>query len=399
MERAKNRNVSKQDIPTIAEKNRVISNITEALLSREYFLILGHQNPDEDCISAMVSISLLLSKLSKKPLICTAPELPQHYQYLLDICKYNSIDINSACSDALPHVDTVIICDTPKPSMLQANDEVNKILDKPDLLSIEVDHHLQADARYNGDDGYCLVAEASSSCELIGLLACKMSQREDVMEHHEVGDMFSRNMVLTLLTGIVGDTQMGKFIKSRREQRFYEMFSNMFNALLAEKTTKQSNFFNMEQVYGELRRLSDDEARFYADISKHKHTDGPVGYAVLDETESEEAHRSFDSDTIISVARGIADELAEESGYLSLVGYFDSPRNSSLVQFRVRRSLTYRSLDLREVLPKLGIENGGGHEGAIGFRVDKSEIGDMQSFTARIVETLKAEVERDRAGG
>ncbi|MFO8065400.1 MAG: DHH family phosphoesterase [Spirochaetota bacterium] len=398
MYRAKNTDEAKQDIPTIARKNRIISNITEALVSREHFLVLGHHNPDEDCISAMVSVSLLLSKLSKKPIICTAPDLPEHYQYLLDICKYNSIDINSACGDVLAHVDTVIICDTPKPSMLQANEEVRTVLDKPDILRIEVDHHLQADARYNGDEGYCLVAEASSSCELIGLLACKMSQRADVMEIYEVGDMFSRNMVLALLTGIVGDTQMGKFIKSRREQRFYEMFSNMFNALLAEKTTKNTNFYNMEQVYGELRRLSNDEARFYADLSKHKTIDGPVGYAVLDEAESEEAHRTFDGDTIISVARGIADELAEESGYLSLVGYHDAPHTSSLVQFRVRRSLNYRSLDLRGVLSKLEIENGGGHEGAIGFRVEKSDIGDMTSFTAHVVETLKAEVERSLAG-
>lgn len=393
MNQAKNGDVKKQDISTIARKNRIITNISEALVSREHFLILGHQNPDEDCISAMVSISLLLSKLSKKPIICTAPELPEHYQYLLDICKYNSIDVNSACSDVLPHVDTVIICDTPKPGMLQASDEIIEMLDNPDILRIEIDHHLQADARYNGDEGYRLVSEASSSCELVGLLACKMSQGHDVMESHEVGDMFSRNMVLTLLTGIVGDTQMGKFIKSRREQRFYDMFSNMFNALLAEKTTKESNFFNMEQVYGELKRLSDDEARFYADLSKHKHIDGPVGYAMLDEAESDEAHRKFDADTIISVARGIADELAEESGYISLVGYYDSPQSSDLVQFRVRRSLKYRSLDLRELLPKLEVENGGGHEGAIGFRVEKGEIGDMESFFLNVVKTLKAQVE------
>jgi nanoRNase/pAp phosphatase (c-di-AMP/oligoRNAs hydrolase) len=397
MSRSEKTDVRKQEIPTIAQKNRVIDNITRAFLERENFLVLGHQNPDEDCIAAMVAISLLLSKLSKKPIICTSPELPEHYQYLLDICRYNSIDINSACSDILDRIDTVVICDTAKPGMLQATEEVKEILDHPNVLRIEVDHHLQADARYTGDVGYRLVSEASSSCELIGLLACKMSQRSDVMDEYEVGDMFSRNMVLALLTGIVGDTQMGKFIKSRREQRFYDMFSSMFNALLTEKTTKQSNFFNMEQVYTELRRLSDDEARFYGYMSKRKRVEGPVGYAVLDEAESEEAHRAFDTDTLISVARGIADELAEESGYVSLVAYYDSPDRSDLVQFRVRRSLAYRSLDLREMLPKLEIENGGGHEGAIGFRVERSKIDDFGAFVLRIVETLKEEVRQNTA--
>jgi nanoRNase/pAp phosphatase (c-di-AMP/oligoRNAs hydrolase) len=394
MNRSERTDLRKYDIPTIARKNRVISNIGHAFIERENFLVLGHQSPDEDCIAAMVSVSLLLSKLSKKPIICTSPELPEHYEYLLDICKYNSIEINTGCADCLERVDTIIICDTPKPSMLQANDEVREILDSPDIVRIEFDHHLQADARYNGDDGYCLVAEASSSCELIGLLACKMSMRPEVLDDFAVSDMFSRNMVLALLTGIVGDTQMGKFIKSRREQRFYDMFSRMFNELLAKKTTKNTNFFNMEQVYAELRRLSDDEGRFHSYFSKRRAVDGPVGYAVLDEAESDEAHRRFDTDTIISVARGLADELAEESGYLSMVGYYDSPRSSDLIQFRVRRSLSYRSLDLREVLPELDVENGGGHEGAIGFRVEKSTVDDFQAFVKRTVGTLKAAVER-----
>lgn len=393
MSRSEQTDVRKQDIPTIAQKNRVIRNITQAFVERDNFLVLGHESPDEDCISAMVSISLLLSKLSKKPIICTSPELPEHYDYLLDICKYNSIDINSACADILDRVDTVIICDTPKPGMLEATTEVHTLLENPDVLRIEVDHHLQADARYNGDDGYSLVAEASSSCELIGLLACKISQRDEIMEEFEVGDMFSRNMVLTLLTGIVGDTQMGKFIKSRREQRFYDMFSRMFNELLAEKTTKNTNFFNMKQIYSELKRLSDDEARFHSYLSAHRTVDDVVGYAVLDEVESEEAHRNFDADTIISVARGVADELAEESGYVSMVAYYDAPQSSDLVQFRVRRSLAYRSLDLRQILPELDIENGGGHEGAIGFRIEKSAVGDFSALVSRIVETLKTAVQ------
>jgi nanoRNase/pAp phosphatase (c-di-AMP/oligoRNAs hydrolase) len=77
-----------------------------------------------------------------------------------------------------------------------------------------------------------------------------------------------------------------------------------------------------------------------------------------------------------------------------MVGYYDSPRSSDLIQFRVRRSLSYRSLDLREVLPELDVENGGGHEGAIGFRVEKSTVDDFQAFVKRTVGTLKAAVER-----
>ncbi|MFP4637761.1 MAG: DHH family phosphoesterase [Spirochaetaceae bacterium] len=386
--------VRKRDIPTIARKNRIIDNIGSAFLQRESFAILGHENPDDDCISSMVSISLLLNKLSKKPIICTSPDLPEHYQYLLDICKYNSIDIDSACGASLEHIDTVVICDTAKPSMLAATDTMRRLIERPEVLRIELDHHLQTDARYNGDVDYSLVAEASSTCELVGLLACKLSRRAEVIEDFGVEDMFSRNMVLAILTGMVGDTQMGKFIRSHREHRFYEMFSNMFNDLLAKKTTKQTNFFNMKQIYTELKRLSDDESRFHKLFQRTKQIEGPVGYAVLDETASEEAHRNFDLDTVISVARGVADQLAEESGHVSMVAYYDSPQSSDLIQFRVRRSLSYKNLDLRDVLTELRIENGGGHEGAIGFRIEKNRVEDFTAFVEQIVETLKRAVEQ-----
>ena len=100
------------------------------------------------------------------------------------------------------------------------------------------------------------MTEASSSCELVGLLACKLSQRPEIREDEVVQDIFSRNMVLSILTGIIGDTQLGKALKSHKERRFYEMFSDMFGRMLTEKTTKKTNFFNMEQIFGELRRLS-----------------------------------------------------------------------------------------------------------------------------------------------
>ncbi len=49
----------KRDIPTIAKKNRVLANIARALEERESFLILGHKDPDEDCVSSMVAFALL----------------------------------------------------------------------------------------------------------------------------------------------------------------------------------------------------------------------------------------------------------------------------------------------------------------------------------------------------
>ncbi|TVR33412.1 MAG: diguanylate cyclase [Spirochaetaceae bacterium] len=384
--------IAKHDIPTIAEKNRVVNNIIDALVSRKRFLVIGHQNPDEDCISSMVSIGLLLSKLAKPVLLCTAPEIPVHFRYLLEICRYNSIDVNTRCDGVDEAVDTLIICDSAKPSMIESNPTIDQLMADPRILKIEIDHHLDTDSRYSGDEGFCLVAAASSAAELIGYLGCKLSLRRDVIREYDIDEVFSRNMVLAVLTGIVGDTQMGKFIKSKKERRFYNIFSGMFNRLLSQKTTKQSNFYNMEQVYSELRSLSASQKELYTELFERRTRSDSVAYIALDARESQGVYSRFDIDTVVSVARAIADELAEESGKLSLVAYYDHTNSSDLVQFRMRRSESFKELDLRSMLSELNLKNGGGHEGAIGFRVPKGELEDFSAFVTQLIETAEARV-------
>ncbi len=406
--------VRKHDITTIGEKNRVVTNIIEAFIRRERFLIVGHENPDEDCIASMVGVGLLLSKLSKPVSICTTAEMPPHYQYLLEICRFNSIGVNAPCCEhAVPdkagaadgsstrasddaqgaRIDTVIICDTAKPEMLHTTPAVERLLNDPDVLKIEIDHHLDADSRYSGDEGHCLVAAASSAAELVGYLGCKLSSRVDVIREYDIEEVFSRNMVLAVLTGIVGDTQMGKFIKSRKEHRFYNTFSDMFNRLLAQKTTKQTNFNNMKQVYSELRSLSASQEELYEHLIAQRRLSRSVAYIALDADESAEVYSRFEPDTVVSVARAIADELAEESGRLSLIAYYDPPEVSDLVQFRMRRAVSFKDLDLRSLLERFELANGGGHEGAIGFRVPKLVIEDFAEFVEMLVTRTEALIE------
>ena len=385
--------LQKHTVGSIAAKNRIVGNIIDAFLTRNSFLVLGHETPDEDCIASMVAVSLVLSKLNKNVQICTSSELPEHFHYLLQICRYNSIGVNQGDTEgSVEDIDTVIICDTPKPAMIEATPAIQRLLSRNDVLKIEIDHHLETDSKFAGNDGYCLVTQASSTCELVGLLACKLSRRSEIREDEVVQDIFTRNMVLSILTGIIGDTQLGKALKSHKERRFYEMFSEMFGRMLTEQTTKKTNFFNMEQIFGELRRLSSKEERFHDYLTARSKTIPGVSYAVLTASESEAVHNEYDDDTIIAVARGVADELAEESGYISVVGYYDHPDSSSLVQFRARRSFAFRDYDLRRILDKLEIENGGGHEGAIGFRLDRSAIPNLDSYVERVTKTIQEEL-------
>lgn len=378
----------KKNIVSIAEKNRVINRIIDAFDEKDGFLLNGHKNPDEDCISSMVALGLLLSKFEKKVFVVACSEIQDNYRYLLNICRHNSITIINSCHDIpAESLEAIVVLDTPKPSMLMGDGVFRQLLNNHDVLKIEFDHHLEADSVYAGDEGYRLVAEASSTCELIGLLALKLRNRSDIITKYQIENLFARNFVLAVLTGIIGDSKMGKYLKSNRERWFYRLFSNMFETMLEKKTFKGSgNFSNMEEVYDELVSLSKEEEECYRFMVQHEKSSGHIRHVVLSKKDSFSLGEKFSPETIVNIARTVADRLAEKSGYISLVSYYDTSDESKLIQFRMRRSQSYTDLDLRSVVSLFNIENGGGHEGAIGFRIEQDSVPDLFSFTDRIIE-------------
>ncbi|HUT64883.1 MAG TPA: hypothetical protein VMZ05_01905, partial [Spirochaetota bacterium] len=241
-----------------------------------------------------------------------------------------------------------------------------------------------------GHEGYRLVTEASSAAELIGHLAFKLNRRSDLLSQYQIGDLFSRNVVLAILTGIIGDSKMGQLLKSSREKRYYQIFSGIFNNLLARETTKDTNFSNMRELFSELLRLSKKEETCYNYFLERKKLSSSIGWVVLKESDMQHLFNTCDGETIVSVARAIADTLAEESGKISLVVYYDNPSESDLIQFRMRRAQDFKTYDLRNILDLFDIEDGGGHEGAIGFRLKKERLADLDTF----IEKLLAGVEQ-----
>jgi len=100
-------------------------------------------------------------------------------------------------------------------------------------------------------------------------------------------------------------------------------------------------------------------------------------------------YAACDDETVVTTSRSVADQLAEDSGRLGLVAYYDNSARSDLVQFRLRRSSRFKEYDLRGLLKRLGIANGGGHEGAIGFRVPRGEIGDFDAYLERLLASIE----------
>jgi nanoRNase/pAp phosphatase (c-di-AMP/oligoRNAs hydrolase) len=223
----------------------------------------------------------------------------------------------------------------------------------------------------------------------VGHILLKLKARQDLLDKHQVSELFPRNLVLAILTGIIGDSNMGQYLKSHREKRYYQIFSTMFNDLLSRRTTKKSNFFTADQLFGELQRLSNNEKGCFNYMMLRRRMSTSIGYVALDEKEAAPLFVDCDEDTVVSTARVVADKLAEENGKLGLVAYYDNPARSDLVQFRLRRSSVWKQYDLRNLLARFSIQNGGGHEGAIGFRIPRSEITDFRAYIEKLVQGIE----------
>ncbi|GHV86100.1 DHH family phosphoesterase [Spirochaetia bacterium] len=380
-------NTIKTEIRTIAEKNRIVNRISEEILERDSFLLLGHKDPDTDCIASLVAFALLLNKFNKEVTIYLAAPVMAQFSYLLAICKYNGIAVVYGKLPNVKSFSMIAVLDTPKPEMIALNDEIAAHMKDPEIRTIEIDHHLAADAIYAGDQGYCLIAEASSTCELIGYCLLKLAKQK---ARFKKIDFFTRNLALAILTGIVGDSQMGKYLKTRREKFYYRIFSEIFDHLLGEKTLKNSkNLSSMEAVFDVIQNFSVQEKHCFEGIMALKDTQKTIHYICVDKAKSAEFFKAYGTELIVNISKAAANTLAEDCGKLGLVVYYDDPSLSDFIQFRLRRSAKFLNADLRTILTGLKIENGGGHPGAIGFRVKKDEVKNIKTYTRDIVDLIE----------
>jgi diguanylate cyclase (GGDEF)-like protein len=389
----------KGDITSIAEKDRIERRITDVLESRDYFLIIGHRDPDEDCLASMVAFALLAAKFGKTPALVLGPAVQDNYGYLIDICRYNSIVViheEATLKDFRASMQgkaalALVLVDTPKPSMIDRIELYEALRADPSVVKIELDHHLETDSAYFGDSGYRLVYEASSTGEIIGRLVLRLSEDIALLARYQIEELITRNLALAVLSGMVSDSQLGKYLKNERVRRSYVRISSIYERILAKATRSGSgNFSSKEELFAALAALSNDENACFAFMARGAKTVGSVRYAVLDETASSKLFATYGNETAVSVSKALVDKLAEESGKLGLVGYYDDPAASPFVQFRLRRSQSFNKLDLRDALARLGIENGGGHPGAIGMRINREQVPDIEVKAQAFADILSA---------
>jgi len=315
------RRMSKRVIPKTRDKNQIIANIVEALVRRKGFLLLGHRNPDDDCIASLVAFALLARKFAKPVSIYLGARIHEHFQYLLEIAGTTASRCCTPPTSCHPRGYPGAVRHA-QARMIAANEESWGSF-TPAPAAHRDRHHLGADSEYFGDpatpgDRGQLGQRAGGPHPAV------LRRRPALLAQFNIQDLVSRNIVLAVVTGIIGDSRMGVLLKTDREKRAYRTFSTLFNNLLARTTVGESNFSDMNRCSRKSRRCP--RARRTAWTSSCSASAcRPVSAALPGDRDSARLARAFDADTVIAAARSVADRLAEESGWLGLVCYCDPP--------------------------------------------------------------------------
>ncbi|NVP25346.1 phosphoesterase [Treponema phagedenis] len=380
----------KEEGLSVTKRNIVIKNFYPILIGHHSFLLMGHEYPDEDCIASLVAAALLLRKFEKTVDIFFQGPIQEQLLFLIDICIYNKVRVHINTISDMKDPEVVVILDTPKPSMIFTDARSKAFLKNPAIRKIELDHHLSADACYCGEENLSLVMRASSTCEIIAYICYKLEQYPEILRIFCIRELYSRNIVLAMLTGMMGDAKQGVYLFTGRDKAFFSYFSKKLNRILRKKTgTLTENIKSMEEILEVLEALSNEEKDAYQKIMERAEFYDKIGIISLDEKATKEITKEIDYSQFIGMIKIATNDVAENTKGLGISAYRDLDSISDKIQFRIRVDSSLKGVDLRKLLKDMQIRNGGGHQGAIAFRFSQEEIPDVNFFIDELVHYIR----------
>ena len=380
---------------TIGARNRVIQNIYNLVKKYRSFLILGHESPDEDCYASTVAGALLLRKFNKHVSIFLESVPPENLKFLSSICKYNKINVYYGTMPNIRSVEVVCVLDVPKPNMIAVNGCIGNFLTNPSIPKIEIDHHFGSDAAYIGDPNYCLVLYASSTCEILCRICYKLATHPEIRQRYSIEELYSRNLVLTLLTGMLGDAKMGNYISNPHDKEVFEYFSKHLNLMLRISTHSEGRtkkIESMERLLDVMETTDAETEKIYHSIIDRAEYTGNIGTIILSEDESNAFFESIEYAQFTGMIKVATNAIAEKAGGIGISAYYDSPDKSNKIQCRIRVSEAMRGINLHPILTHFKITDGGGHPGAIAFRLPRNFGRSLHTLIADIEAFIKQNI-------
>ena len=355
------------------------------LNSNNTFLFSGDIDPDS--VGSMLSLALYLDQLNKKVFLIIPEPLGDNMDFFEEIIKYNSINILSSpeeIASARDEIETVIFCDTANTKLVPFYSHIseNILSKKPNV--IEIDHHFGADSAELTDHGIKLFRNANANTEIIG----------DILEtlynnSLERPNPFSqRNIVLGLITGMLGDTVGGKVIHYKEDyERWMERLGTQLKNITRwrgpadnrKEDCRDSKFGEPTQILDYLNKLTEDQQSCFDLLISRIELKGNMGLLNLMPSTYHEVHGScqpFQSDWFVDIMGLLLNAVPEKSGHAGMVIFEgQNAEGEDCIFIKIRRAVDYSGVDLRSGEDKIkelfdGLYmGGGGHAGAVSFRI------------------------------
>ncbi len=366
-----------------------LSQAIDVINSSDSFMFSGDIDPDS--VGSMLSLSLYLNQLDKKVFLVIPEMLGDNLDFFEKIITYNSIRILRTQEDIeaiKDEVETIIFCDTANTKLVPFYPFIaERILSKKPKV-IEIDHHFGADSEELTDYGIKLFRNANANTEIIGTLLETLHN-----ENPQGPNPFSqRNIILGLITGMLGDTVGGKVIHFKED---YDQWMGKLGERLKEITRwrdaddkrgedcRYAKFGDPKQILDYLNRLTEEQEVCFTLLSDRIEVKGKMGFLnLLPSTyqQVEESCQTFDSDWFVDIMNFLVNAVPEKSGHAGVV-IFEGKNagEEDCVFIKVRRAVDFSGVDLRTGEDKIKelfgdhYMGGGGHAGAVSFRVHRME--------------------------
>jgi len=373
--------------------------------TNETFLFSADIDPDS--VGAMLSLALYLRMMGKQVYIVLSNSLGENLDHLEKMIEYNKIhtlrdqDEIAAVKDAL---DVVIFCDTANSKLVPFFSYISEHLLSKKLPVIEIDHHFGADSEKLADQAVTLYQYANATTEITGELLKKIHKKNPDLPH----PFNQRNIVISILTGIMGDTMGGRVVPHK--QSYVQWVGTLGNKLKINTRWRKPNgvragddrkakFASPRQIQEYLTRLSGEQEKCVHGLKKRMVEDGDVeSLNLLNSTysEVEEICRPFDSPWFAYILGFLLTQIPDSTAKVGLI-YFHGKdaQDKDCIYIKMRRSGQYSGIDLRKIECHLRdifqdkYMGGGGHAGAVSFRIHAHDENEFLASFEQVVRTIK----------